>query len=98
MGLLFLSDERENLLAMIEEIAEGVEDLGLSDAQCLGDLQDRLALPVQRDHVTNAHAQPVDYRLTAADAFESDNVRMLGLDHLGHALASVEKNLDLSPV
>ncbi len=32
MGLLFVGDEREDFLAMVEEVAEGVEDLSLSDA------------------------------------------------------------------
>jgi hypothetical protein len=51
MGLLFLGDEREDFVPMVGEVAEGVEDLGLGDAQRLGDLQDRFAAPVQRNPV-----------------------------------------------
>ena len=29
MGLLFFGDERQDVVAMIEEVAQGVEDLGL---------------------------------------------------------------------
>jgi hypothetical protein len=95
MGLLFLSDEREDFVAMVEEVAERVEDLGLGDAQRLGDLQDGFAAPVQRDHVADGHPQPVDYGFAAADAFQPDDVRMLGLDGFGHALASPEMDLHL---
>ena len=40
MRLLFLGDEREDFVAMIEEVAQGVEDLGLGDAERLGDLHE----------------------------------------------------------
>ena len=90
MGLLFLGDEREDFALMIEEVAQGVEDLCLGDAQGLGDLQDRLAATVQRDDVTNRDPQAVDDRLAAADTFQPDDVRMLGLDRLSHRLASEE--------
>ena len=98
MGLLFLGDEREDLVAVVEEVAQGVEDLGLGDAQRLGDLQDGFAAAVQRDHVADGHAPPVDHGLAAADAREPDDVRMLGLDDLGHAAASREKDLNPTPM
>jgi serine/threonine protein kinase/tetratricopeptide (TPR) repeat protein len=72
--------------------AETVEDLGLGDSQRLGDLQNGFAPPVQRDHVADGHPQPIDHGFAAADAFEPDDVRMLGLDDFGHALASPEKD------
>jgi hypothetical protein len=53
MGLLFRGDEREDFVAMIEEIAERVEDLSLGDTERLGDLEDRFAAPVQRNDVAN---------------------------------------------
>ena len=67
MGLLFPDDEREDFVAMIEEIAERVEDLCLGDAERLGDLEDRVAAPVQRDHLAHGNSQPVDDRLPSAD-------------------------------
>src|SRR5262245_19637352 len=88
MGLLFLGDQREDLVAVVEEVAQRVEDLGLGDAQRLGDLQDRFALPVQRDHVTDRHPQPVDHGFAAADPFDSDDVGVTRLDGLGPGLAS----------
>src|SRR5262245_8475530 len=70
MGLLFLGDQPEDFVAMVEEVAERVEDLGLGDAQRLGDLQDRFAAPVQRDHVADGHPQPVDDGLAPANVRE----------------------------
>ena len=67
MGLLFRGDEREDFVAMIEEIAERVADLCLGDAERLGDLEDRFATPVQRDDVAHGNSQPVDDRLPSAD-------------------------------
>jgi hypothetical protein len=98
MGLLFPGDEREDFVAMIEEVTERVEDLSLGDAQGLGDIEDRFAALMQRDHVTDCHAQPVDHRLAAADAFQTDNVGVLGLHGFGHADCSDKKRLDPSPV
>jgi hypothetical protein len=98
MGLLFLGDERPDLVPMVEKVAQRVENLGLADAQRLGDLQDRFAAPVQGSDVADGHAQAVDQGLAAADAFEADDVRMFGFDGLGHALASEGKDLNPSPV
>jgi hypothetical protein len=53
MRLLFPADSCQNLFAMIEEIAERVENLGLGDVQCLGDLQNRFASLMERNDVTN---------------------------------------------
>jgi hypothetical protein len=63
---LFLGCQRKNLLAMVEEVAKGVENLGLGDAQRLGDLKDGFALPMKRDHVPDGHTQPIDHRLADA--------------------------------
>jgi len=98
MGLLFPGDQREDFVAMIEEVAERVEDLSLGDAQDLGDIENRFAALMQRDHVTDGHAQPIDHRLAAADAFQPDNVGVLGLHDFGHADFSDKKGLDPSPV
>src|SRR5436305_14183105 len=88
MGLLFLGDQREDFVAVVEEVAQRVEDLGLGDAQRLGDLHGRLAEPVQRDDMANRHAQAVDDGFAAADAFQQDDVLVFGFDSLGQALAS----------
>lgn len=98
MGLLFLGDQREDFVAVVEEVAQRVEDLGLGDAQRLGDLQGRLAEPVQRDDMADRHPQPVDHGFAAADAFQPNDVRVLSPDGLGYALASGGKGLDPSPV
>ena len=37
MGSRFLEDEREDFVAMIKEVAQRVENLGLGYAQALGD-------------------------------------------------------------
>jgi len=97
MGLLFLGDEREDFVAMIEEVAKRVEDLSFAYAQCLGDVENRFAALTQRDHVTNGHAQPVDHRLAAADAFQPDNVGVVRLHGFGHADSSEKESLDPSP-
>src|SRR5437879_3020532 len=94
MGLLFLSDERQDLVAMVEEVAKRVEDLSLAYAQGLGDIENRFTALMQRDHMTNGYAQPIDHRLAAADALQPDNVGVLGLHGFGHADFSDEKGLD----
>jgi hypothetical protein len=48
---------REGFVAVVEEVAQRVEDLA-SVMPRLGDLQDRFALPVQRDHVADGHRNP----------------------------------------
>jgi hypothetical protein len=93
MGLFFLGDEREDFVAMIEEVAQGVEDLSLGQAQGLGDLQDRFATPMKRDDVTDGYLQAVDHGLAAADAFQPDDVRMPSFDSFCHALASQQKEV-----
>jgi hypothetical protein len=98
MGLLFLSDEREDFVAMVEEVTQGMEDLGLGDAQRFGNFQDRFTAPVQRDDMADGYPQPIDHGLAAANAFKPDDVRMLGLDSLGHGLASEGKDFKPSPV
>ena len=77
MGLLFRGDQREDFVAMIEEIAERVEDLCLSDAQRFRDRDDRFATPVQCDDVAHGDSQPVDDRLPSADSIKANDVRML---------------------
>jgi hypothetical protein len=84
MGLLFLGNERQNLVPMVEEVTEGVEDLGFRDPQGLGDLEDRLATPVQRNYLTHSYPQPIDHRLATADVRDAHDMWMLGFDHLGH--------------
>src|SRR6516165_1853069 len=88
MGEFFLGDERQNLLAMIEEVAQRVEDLRLGYAKCLGNLQDRFPLSMQRGDVPNGHAQPVDHRLAPTDIRQALDMRMLCLDRFGHASTS----------
>ncbi len=88
MGLLFCGDEREDFVAMIEEVAQRVEDLGLGDAQRLGDLQDRFAAPVQRGHVAHGNSQPVNDGLASAYPIKANNVGMLRFDSLGHSFVS----------
>jgi len=95
MGLLFLGDEREDFVAMIEEVAQRMEDLCLGDTQRLGNLQDRFAAPVQRDHVADGNAQPVNDGLTSAYSIEANNMGMLRLDGLGHPFVSGVKGLQL---
>ena len=84
MGLVFLGDEREDFGAMIEEVAQRVENLGLGDAQVLGDLDDRFAAPVQRSNMACGNSEPVNDVLASANAIEPNDVGMLRLDGLGH--------------
>src|SRR5262245_47872008 len=88
MGLLFQSNEPQDLVAVVEEVAKRVEHLGLRDAQGLSDVEDRFAALVQRNDVANRHTQAVDHRFAPADAFEAHDVWVLGLNNLGHAASS----------
>jgi hypothetical protein len=92
MGVLFLGDEREDFVAMIEEVAQRVEHLGLGDAQGLGNLENRFTAPVQRRNVPDRHAQPIDHGLTAADALKADDVRVLSSHGFSHARGSKQKH------
>src|SRR6516164_2157645 len=85
MGLLFLRHERQNLLAMVGEIAERVENLGFRDAQGRGNVGYWLPAMVKSCHVTHGHSQAVDYRLAAAQAFEPKDMWVLGLNALRHS-------------
>jgi hypothetical protein len=97
MGFFFLSDKRRDFFAMVEEVTEGVENLGLSQSQGLGDLGCRFATLMKRGHVPDGHAQAVDHRLAAADAFKPDNVRMLSLHGVSHVNFSEEKDTNQCP-
>lgn len=55
MGLLFLGDERHYFVAMIKEIAQGVEYLGLRNSQGLGDVEDGFAMLVKRDYMADCY-------------------------------------------
>ena len=88
MGLLFLGDEHEDFSAMIEEIAQRVEDLGLGDLQVLGDLQDRFAAPMRRSDMAHGNSQPVNDGLASANAIKANDVGVLRLDRLGHLFDS----------
>lgn len=79
MGLLVLSDQGLDLRLVVGEVAEGVEYLGLSDVQGLGDVGYGFAPQAQGGHLMDCHPQPVDDRLAAAEALAADDVRMLGL-------------------
>src|ERR1019366_2848186 len=82
MGLLFLSDEGGNLAAMVEEITQAVENLGLGEVQSIRNFENGFALKIKRRHMANRDAQAVDDRLAAANAFTANDVRMIGFcDH-----------------
>jgi hypothetical protein len=85
MGLLFLSDEGQDFVAVVEEVTQRVEDLGLRDAEGFGDFENSFAPLVQRNHVADGHAQAVDQWLAAADAFATNDVWVFGLHRFGHA-------------
>jgi hypothetical protein len=84
MGLLFLRHERQNLLAMVGEVAERVENLGFGDAQGRGNVGNWLPAMVKSRDVTHGHSQAVDYRLAPAQAFEPNDMWVLGLNVLRH--------------
>jgi hypothetical protein len=84
MSVLFLRDQRQDFRAMIEEVAERVEDLRLGNSESLGNVNDRFATLMQRNHVADSHPQPVNDRLASANALQPDDVRMFGFHSLGH--------------
>jgi hypothetical protein len=88
MGLFFLSDQRQNVAPVVEKITQGVENLGLGDPQGFGDVENRFALLMEGDHMTDCHTQPINDGLTAADSFEADDVWMFGFNRFRHARVS----------
>jgi hypothetical protein len=98
MGLLFLGNEGENFVAMVEEVAERVENLGLGEAQSLRDVGNGLPTLMEGGDMTNCHAQAVNDRLAAADAWEADDMWVLGLHDFGHTDFSEETQGPPSPL
>jgi hypothetical protein len=92
MGLFFFGDGRQNLVAMIEEIAERVEDLCLVQSQGFHYFRDRFPAPMKSSDVSNGDAQPVNYGLATANAFVANDMRMLSLYGIGHSLSVKERN------
>jgi hypothetical protein len=84
MGLLFLSDQARDFLAVIEEVAQSVKDLSLREVQGVGNFLDGFALEVKRSHVAHADPQTVDNRFAPTNAFQANNVRMFGFDNACH--------------
>jgi hypothetical protein len=84
MGQLFLGDERQDFVAMVEEVTERVENLGLGYAQSFSNLQNGFAALMQGNHVADSDAQGIDNRFAAADAREAHDVRVLALHCIGH--------------
>jgi len=98
MGLFFLGNEREDFVAMVAEVTQGVEDLRLGDSQGIRDGGNGFALLMQRDHVAHAHPQSVNHRLAAANACQANNVGVFGLYGFGHPHASQEKIVTPLPI
>lgn len=84
MGLLFLIDQRLNLIAMVREVAEGMKNLRLGDAESLGDVGNGFATQVKSGDMAHRDAQVVYNRFAAANAFNANNVRMLRSDSGWH--------------
>src|SRR5437867_4448020 len=74
MGVLFQRNERHDFVPMIEEIAQGVEDLGFAQTQCQGDLLNCFPALVKRSDVPDGDAQAVDDRFAPAHSFEAENM------------------------
>jgi hypothetical protein len=88
MGLLLLSDEVQDFALVVKEIAQRMEHLGLGDPQGLGDVENGIALTVERDYVPDRDTKAVDDWFAAADAFQADDVGMFGLNGSGHGQGS----------
>ena len=87
MGSLFLEDEREDFFAMIKEVAQRVENLGLGYAQALGNFQYRFAAPVKRGDVAHGNPQTVDDGLASANGIDAKDVRVLRNNDVCHLLS-----------
>jgi hypothetical protein len=98
MCLLFLNDQRRDFVTMVEEVTERVENLGLSQSKCFGDVRNWFAAQMKRGNVANGHPQTVNYWLAATQAFEPDNMRMVSLRRDGHEQASVDRGMFQFPV
>jgi hypothetical protein len=79
MGLLFLRDQSQDFVAMVEEITQRVEYLRFGDVQGLGNFDNRFPALMQCHNVADGHAQSVDHRLSAAEGLEANDVWMFGL-------------------
>ena len=72
MGLPFLGYERGDFVAMIEEIAQTVENLSFGNVQGIRDLEDGFALKVKRGDMPHRDAQSVNNRFATANPVASN--------------------------
>jgi hypothetical protein len=84
MGFLFSGNQRGDLVPVVEEVAEGVKDLGLGEVQGFRHLMDGFTAQVQRGHMPHGDPQTVDDGFASANAFQANDVRMFGLDDRSH--------------
>lgn len=78
MGLLFLSDEFDYFLAVVEEITQAVKDLCFREIKGICNLQNGFAAQVEGSNVAYRDAQAVNDRLPAAHGLALNNVGMFG--------------------
>jgi hypothetical protein len=81
MGVVFQGDERQDFVSVVEEVTEGVEDLGLGEVQGLGNLEDGSP---RWCNVTTWRTATANRRLPAHLAFESNDMRVFGFHRLRH--------------
>jgi hypothetical protein len=84
MGFLFSGDQRGDLVPVVEELAEGVKDLGLGEVRSFRHLVDGFAAQVQRGHMPHGDPQTVDDRFATTNAFQAYDVRMFGFHDCSH--------------
>jgi hypothetical protein len=85
-----LSDQRLDFCPVIEEVTQRMHDLRFGDVQGVGDLRNALTAQVERGDVPHRHAQPIDHRLAATDAFIPHDMRVFGL-HYGRHRCTFER-------
>lgn len=78
MGLLFLRDEIDYFLAVVEEITQAVKHLCIREVKGIGNFQNGFAAQVEGSNVAHCDAQTVDDRLPAAHGLALNNVGMFG--------------------
>ncbi len=81
MSLFFLRDEVHDLLAVIEEIAQTVNNLRLGDVQSVSNFQDRFAAKIESGDMANGDSQTVDEWFPSTDGFSSNDVGVVGFNN-----------------
>src|SRR5437764_1125524 len=88
MRLLFARDQSSDFVAMIKEVAQRVDHLGVREVEGPGYLGNRFTPKIKRGYVPHRNSQPVDDWFATANSLQADDVGVFGFHDGGHDASS----------